>query len=284
MYRSLLYVPASSDRFIAKAAERGADALILDLEDSVALGAKASAREKLAGSVALCGERGADIWVRINRPISLALRDIEAAVTANATGILITKVASADHVRLLLEFAADVEQSAKRIKPIQAIAVIETAAAVWKAESIARADDRVIGVLGGSEDLALSMGAQPTQDALKIPKTLIHLAAVAAGRWSFGMFGTIANYSDTGAIKSLALEARRCGFSGATCVHPTAVPILNETFTPTAAELAEAQAILDAAAEHERRAVGAFSYEGRMIDMPIIERARRLIELAKLLR
>lgn len=281
MYRSLLYVPASSDRFIAKAAQCGADAIILDLEDSVAPDQKKAARENLAAAIPRCAGGGADIWVRINRPLSLAVRDVEAAVRGSAVGILITKVEGPEHIRLLLEVAEKVERESGRREPLKAIAVIESVKNLVKADSIACSHQRVIGLMGGSEDLALSMGALPTHETLKIPKMIVHMAAAGAGKFSFGLFGSVADYADTGLMQQLAQEASRHGISGATCVHPSVVPILNEAFNPPAAEIAKAEAIIEAAEQQTRSGIGAFQLDGKMIDEPVVERARRLLKRAK---
>jgi citrate lyase subunit beta / citryl-CoA lyase len=280
MYRSLLYVPASIDRFIGNAAKCGADAVILDLEDSVVPLEKQGARERLASSVARCSNPHTDVWVRINRPLSLAVQDVQASVRSGAVGILITKTTGPEHVQLLLEVAEEEEQSFGRVAPLKAIAVIESVEFVHRALSIARSHDRVIGLLGGGEDLALSMNAEPSAETLRVPKTLIHMAALGAGRFSFGMFGSVANFSDTELTRSLAQEAFRHGFTGATCVHPSAVPILNEVFTPSATAVTKARSIIEAADRNKLEGIGSFVFEGKMVDEPIIRRAERLLATA----
>lgn len=277
MYRSMLYVPGSADRFLEKASERGADAIIIDLEDSVAPERKGAARRDLADSVARCGAKGADVWVRINRPLSMAVRDIEEAVRAQATGIFISKVEGADHVRLLIEVADAARREIGRESPLQAIAMIESPASVLKAEQIGRAHDRLIGLIGGGEDLATALDCEPSAETLRLPKLLIHMAAKAAERFSFGMLGTVAEYADRDLIRSMALDARRHGFDGATCVHPSVIPILNECFSAGPAELQAGRSIVEAAEAAARDGRGAFVHAGKMIDLPIVERARRLI-------
>ena len=133
-WRSLLYVPASEERFVAKAHERGADAIILDLEDGVAPEAKARARAGLAASAARARRNGADIVVRINRPLRMAAEDIAAAAAAGADGVICTKMMGADHVRLLSELAAESEVAAGRaVGSLRFIVLIEdeTSVAPW---------------------------------------------------------------------------------------------------------------------------------------------------------
>ena len=127
MYRSMLYVPASSERFVAKAASRGADAIILDLEDGVSPEEKLPARDKLAQSVAAVATQGAAVLVRINRPLTLAVGDVQAAVRSGADGILIPKVEGPEHICLLVEVAEEEERRAKRSHPLSIIAVDRSA-------------------------------------------------------------------------------------------------------------------------------------------------------------
>ncbi len=280
MYRSMLYVPASSQRFIEKASTRGADAIILDLEDSVAPDEKLPAREKLDASVRQVSSAGAATLIRINRPLTLALGDVQAAVRSGADGILITKVEGPEHVRLVIEVAEDEERRIGRSNPLSVITVIESPAAVLKAREIATAHPRVAGMLAGGEDLATTLDAEASAETLRFSKLLIHMAAKAAGIPSYGTLGTVADFADVDLIRALAAEARRHGFDGATCVHPSIVPILNEGFTPSAAAVQHATGLLAAAEAARREGKGAATYQGKMIDEPVYERARRLLARA----
>jgi citrate lyase subunit beta/citryl-CoA lyase len=281
MYRSMLYVPASSERFVAKAATRGADAIILDLEDGVAPEEKVPAREKLAESVATVSAQGAAVLVRINRPLTLAVGDVAAAVTSGAAGILIPKVEGPDHIRLLVEVAEETERSIARKNPLAVIAVIETPASVLKAREIATAHPRIAGMMAGGEDLATALDAESTAETLRFPKLLVHLAAKAGGIASYGTLGSVTDFADAELIRALVAEARRHGFDGASCVHPSVVPILNEGFTPGDAAVQHAAGLLAAAEAPRREGKGAATYQGKMIDEPVYERARRLLARAE---
>jgi citrate lyase subunit beta/citryl-CoA lyase len=280
MYRSMLYVPASSERFVAKAASRGADAIILDLEDGVSPEEKLPAREKLAQSVAAVATQGAAVLVRINRPLTLAVGDVQAAVGSGADGILIPKVEGPEHICLLVEVAEEEERRTKRSHPLSIIAVIEAPGPIFKAREIATAHPRVAGMMAGGEDLATALEAEATAEALRFPKLLIHLAAKAAGIASYGTLGSVADFADVELIRSLVAEARRHGFDGASCVHPSVVPILNEGFTPSEAAVRHATGLLAAAEAARREGKGAATYQGKMIDEPVYERARRLLARA----
>ena len=233
MYRSLLYVPASNQTFVAKAAERGADAIILDLEDSIAPSDKGAARAALAKAVPQVGRAGADVLVRVNRPIRQCLPDIESAIQAGASGVLLPKTESADHVRLIVEAMDDIEREDGITEPTRLFVIIEDPAAVLRAGEIIAADSRVAGAMAGGEDLATALDAEPVPETLRIPKLLVHMAAKAAGRYSFGLLGTVADYSDQDGMTALITDAPRHGSEAASCIHPAVVPLQNSGFAPS---------------------------------------------------
>ena len=277
--RSLLYVPVSSERFLAKAHERGADALILDLEDAVAPARKDAARERLGGAVAMTRRRGALVFVRINSEPHRIRLDAEAACRAGADGLLVPKARDAGEIAALADFLGAIEQSIGRT-PISLVPMIEDPGAVLDARTIALASPRVFALVTGGEDMATALGAEPTPEVLHFPKMMVHFAAKAAGILSFGLLRTVADYNDLEGIEKSAREARRHGFDGASCVHPAVVPILNRAFSPSQAELDHARALVAAFDEAQAAGHGAFDFEGRMVDEPVVQRARALIEKA----
>jgi citrate lyase subunit beta/citryl-CoA lyase len=269
-------VPASSQRFIAKAHERGADAIILDLEDSVAPAEKLAARARLRESVAAAGSKGALVFVRINAPSDLLHADAEAACRAGALGLFVPKSRDPRLLQELVQMLEPCERSIGRA-PTVLVPMIEDAGAVLDARAIASATPRVLALITGSEDLATSMHAEPAPEFLKYPKLLVHLAAKAAGKQSFGLLRSVAGYGELEAIEKSAREARAFGFDGATCVHPSVVPILNHVFSPTEEELARARRLIAAAEAAQARGEGAFALDGRMVDEPVVARARALV-------
>jgi len=272
--RSSLTVPLSSDRFVAKAHLRGADTITLDLEDGVAPSAKPAARDALRNAVTSVGQRGAGVGVRINRPLRMAVADLEAAVMPGVAYISIAKAESADHVRLLSELIAELE--AERGLPLGGIgltAAVESAAALYNAREIAAADPRLFGIGLGAEDIAADCRMEPSADALALPKQMIVFAARAAGIEPFGYVGTVANYTDLEGLREAVRRGRGMGFSGGSAIHPDQIPILNEGFTPTPAETDRARGIVAANDEAVAQGRGAFSYEGKMIDRPVLARA-----------
>ena len=274
-FRSLLYVPSNNERFISRAHERGADAIILDLEDAVPAAEKDGARSALARTIAAVGQNGARVFVRINSGTELLKKDAEAACLAGAFGLVLPKLRDPRAIGDLAAYLTPIERQARR-EEMPFVALIEDAGGVLDARAIAQAP-RVMALAVGSEDLALSMGAIPTPEVLRYPKLLVHYAAKAEGLLSFGMLWSIADYSDLDGIRAAAEEAKRFGFDGASCVHPSAVPVLNAAFSPSAEEIAWARRVVEAADAAEARGLGAFALDGRMIDAPVAARARRLL-------
>ncbi len=281
VWRSLLYVPANNPRFVARAHTRGADAIILDLEDGVPPAEKAAAREALPRSAVAAGRGGADVLARVNRPLRMALADVEAAVRAGAAALWLSKTESAEHVRLLAEVVSEVEREQGHDPgSTKLVAVVESPAAWFRAGEIARADPRIVAMALGSEDFALEAGMTPDAETLHVPKQTVLLAARAAGVAPLGFIGTVADYADVDAFAETARRSRRFGFEGAACVHPSGVPVLNAEMTPAPGEVAAARKVVTAYEEAERGGVGAIAVDGRMVDAPVVERARRLLARA----
>jgi citrate lyase subunit beta/citryl-CoA lyase len=156
--------------------------------------------------------------------------------------------------------------------------MIEHPRAMPHIDDIAAHGPRVIAMMLGGEDFALETGSIPSDESLELPKRLVAFAAQAHDVAMIGILGTVADYTDPVAYKKSAERARRFGFSGGTCVHPGLVQALNEAFTPDAKEVAYAQKLIAADERAAAEGRGSFSVDGKMIDIPVIERARRLIK------
>jgi citrate lyase subunit beta/citryl-CoA lyase len=267
-WRSLLYVPVVEERFVAKAAQRGADVVILDCEDSIAPARKEEARATLTAAVPRARAPGADVLVRINRPLDLAVADIAAAVAAGADGLVLTKIMGADHLRLLAELAAP---------SMKLVALVEDAAALPHLHAIAAAHPRLVALGIGGEDLATDLGAEATGDALDLPKRMGVLAARAAGIVPLGFLGTVAGLGDPEGYRATLRRSRAIGFGCASCVHPSQVAIINEEYGASPCEVARAERMVAAFEAALAQGLGAVSFEGQMIDLPVVERARRLL-------
>jgi citrate lyase subunit beta/citryl-CoA lyase len=279
VWRSLLFVPVTAQRFVDGAARRGADAIILDLEDAVAASEKERARGLLPPAAATVARGGADVVVRINRPLRMAVRDIEAAVGPGVTALALPKIESADHVRLLAEVVDEVEaERGMRLGATRLIAMVETAAAFFRIAEIARAHPRLCALNLGAEDFATSAGILPQAEALTMPKQMAVFAARAAGILPLGFIGTVAEFHDLDGFRETIRRSRRFGFVGASVVHPSQVPILNQEFRPSRDEVEHARRVVAAYDKALAEGVGAVTVDGKMIDVPVVERARLLVE------
>lgn len=279
-WRSLLFIPATSERFVASAAKRGADAIILDLEDSIALEAKATARAALAVHVPRLVGEGMTVFVRVNAG-DLAADDFAAAALPGVTAILVPKIESPK----ALQSAQGALNAAERANGLErsvigVIALLEGPNAVLDARSIAAVGGSLIGLGFGSEDFAAAMGVRPTLESLLVPAQMVAMAARGAGVQSFGLPGSIAGFQDLEELAALAAKARAIGFTGAVCIHPAQVPVLNAAFSPSAEELAWAQAVVDAFDAALARGEAAVAVQGRMVDPPVYDQAKRLLALA----
>ena len=278
-WRSMLFVPAAAPQRWQKAHTRGADAIIVDLEDSTEPEAKAAARLLATDAVRTLHANGATVTVRVNNDEQYLASDLEAVVTPGLRAIVLPKVEEASELDSLsamldaLEYEHELERGAVGI-----LAVIESPRALERVAAIADGP-RLIGVSLGSEDFALSLGRPPTPQSLGLAAQAIAYAASARGLMGIGMASGIANYTDLDAFAEEARRAHAAGLTGAMCIHPNQVSVLNDCFGASPAEIAEAQAIL---AAWDQRTDGVVSHNGRMIDQPVVERARRLLKSAGL--
>ena len=282
LWRSLLYVPANVERFVNRAMSSGADAIQLDLEDGVAPSEKDSARLLVQETAKRIAASGPDVIVRINRPLGLAVRDIEASVCPSVTALSLPKVESADHVHLLVETVAEAElRAGMPLGATRLIVGIESPRAWHDMLGIASADRRVVAMLLGSEDFASAVGMTTAPENLLGPKQAMVIAAAAAGVLPLGLVGSFANYRDTEAFRAMVLRSRAIGFRGSSCIHPDQVPLLNEGFSPSEDELAKARAIVAAFDDAVQSGTGAVGLDGVMLDLPVVERARATVALQR---
>lgn len=283
--RSLLYVPAHDERMVAGAARRGAEAIILDLEDSVPHGAKESARARLPQSVRSVGAQGARVVVRTNSAWSLAWRDLEAAVTAGAHGVLLTKVATAGAVEVtdafLREVAADVQADVPALLvTIETAPGLEAVSAIAAALAVARADDpeRRTALIPGNEDLSLDLNVAPASDVMLGAMWPLIRAARAHGHALFGSIGSGSEYRDLDAYRHRVELGRAHGFDGVTCIHPAQIEVVHDVYRPTDAAVAWAGRVVTAFEAGDGEAIGV---DGRMVDRPVYLRAKRLLQEAQ---
>jgi citrate lyase subunit beta/citryl-CoA lyase len=280
LMRSLLFVPADSERKIPKALAAEADIVILDLEDSVAPADKPRARG-LAAEALSARKSGAKLFVRINSLSSgLAPDDVAAILPARPDGVVLPKSDSALDVVRLGELLIDHEEHERT--PILAI-VTETARSLFHMGTYAEAGERLVGIAWGMEDLATALGAQSNRDdsgeptePYRLARALCLIGARAAGVEPID--AVYANFRDIAGLERQCREAVRDGFTAKMCIHPDQVPVINAAFTPAREAVARARRIIDAFAASG--GAGVISIDGEMLDVPHLKAARNLLARA----
>ena len=276
VWRSMLFVPVTAERFVNGAAGRGADAIILDLEDAVAASEKERARRLVPEAARKVAAGGADVVVRLNRPLRMTVRDLEAAIGSGVQAVMLPKTNSAQHVQLVAEIIDELEaERGMTIGATKMMAMVETCDAFFRIHEIAKASLRLVALYLAAEDFA--PGVFPEPEGLFMPKQMCVFAARAAGIMPLGFVGTVAEYRDLEGFREMVRRARRLGFVGACVIHPSQIPILNEEFRPATAEVEHAGRVVAAYDKALAEGVGAVTVDGKMIDVPIVERAKLLL-------
>jgi len=281
MWRSALFVPATEPRLLEKAPQRGAEAIVLDLEASVVARRKQEARAALSAAVETLRGSGLDVLVRVNMGWYMPFLDIEAVVIEGVRAILVPNAREVAMLTALDGLIGELE--AKRglgAGSIALVPIIESAAGVELAPDLARAP-RVVALAFGVEDFLADMQALPDETLLNHTAIRIISAARAGGCSPLVLPESLAVLDDMDRFEAAARRARAFGSEGSFAVHPRQVAVLNACFTPTEAELAQARRIVNASEAAERDGTGAFTLDGRMIDLPIVVRARHLLESAR---
>ncbi|CAN5566047.1 CoA ester lyase [soil metagenome] len=269
--RSLLFVPGDRPDRMEKALEMGADALILDLEDAVAIGAKAVARNAVAAFLAK--PRAVPLYVRVN-PLDSGMidDDLAAILSGRPDGIVLPKAeGKASLVALDAKLSGDIA-----ILPI----VTETAAAIFSTGTYGGVTSRLSALTWGAEDLPAAIGAVTSREEdgrytppYELARSLTLFGAHAAG---VAAIETVyPDFRDLDGLAAYASRGRRDGFTGMMAIHPSQVAVINAAFTPSAEEVAHARAIVDLFAANP--GTGALSLNGRMIDAPHLKAAKRLL-------
>lgn len=283
--RSWLFAPGDSEKKMTKAMEGTADIVLIDLEDAVATENKPLARGMVHDFIKANPGQRARLWVRIN-PFDgpYTLGDLAAVMPAQPGGIMLPKVygradvEKLDHVLSALEVANGIEEGSTPV----IVLITETAEAMFHTGDYKGAP-RVVALTWGAEDLADSIGASSNRNpdgsygfTYELARSLTVLGAATAGVTAIETIS--ADFKDLDALRARAEKVRRDGFRGMLAIHPAQVDVINEAFTPTAEEVAEAQEIVAVFAANP--GVGAIGWKGGMLDRPYLARAQRLLALA----
>ena len=283
--RTLLFVPGNNERMLQRAPAAGADAIVVDLEDAVPAAEKRAARKLVRAAIGALAAGGRPLFVRVNNVQGgLTRADVMAIVRAGVTGVVHPKTQAAQDLRDLDVLLREAEM-ANGVRPgdIRVIPLIETPIAVLRCEDIARASDRVDALSVGGEDYTTALGVARDAGGAALTHVRNVVVTVAAAYDLFAIDTPYANIKDEAGLIAESKLAQSIGFKGKYVIHPDQIAPVNAVFTPTAEAIAEAQRIVAAAGVAATKRRGAVALDGRMIDAPIVERARRLIARAELI-
>lgn len=282
--RSKLFVPGSRPELFDKALASGADALSFDLEDAVAESRKAEARDALralleSGHTVASGKT---IIVRINAPDTAHFApDIAAVVRTGLHLVNVPKAESVDQVHAAAQAVARAEaDNGVPAASVKLLLNIESPRGLRKAYELAAASDRVAGLQLGYADLFEPAGIH-RRETLAVAQTMYQMRMAAAEAGVFAYDAAFADVKDADGYRGEAELARRLGYLGKSCIHPSQIALANDVFRPSEAEIATAQRIVAAADEADAAGVGAYLVDGKMVDRPFVERARAVLAQAR---
>jgi citrate lyase subunit beta-like protein len=281
--RALLYMPGDDRRKIEKATTLGVDCVCMDMEDGVAITQKTEARAVIAEAMKELDFGGAERCIRINSVGSgLEKYDLAAAVATNPDAVVVPKVETAQQVRAISEYIEVYERSSRMpVGTIRMLVGVETAKGILNLKEIAESDRRLEAIIFGAEDYAASIGATRTKEAIEVlyARSAVVTACAANDLQAIDMV-----YIDFRDIEGLRLEAQQgtgLGFSGKQIIHPNQVAPVQEAFTPSREAIEYAQRVVEAFTTSQKEGRGAFALDGKMIDMPLLKNAQKVLDRAK---
>jgi len=278
--RSRLYLPGSEPKYFVNAGLHSADAIILDLEDSVHPAEKDAARILVRNALRAVDFAGCERTVRIN-PLPLGLEDLGEVIPEAPELVLFPKTEKPEQVVEVDRAISELKARHALDRPVWILPILESALGIENAFAIATASPNVVGLTIGLEDYTADLGVAKTAEGLEslYARTRLVNAAKAAGlQASDSIF---ADVSDLEGLACWAEQSRALGFEGMGCIHPSQIRVVHQAFQPSPAEIEKALKIVAAFEDAERRGLGVVSLGAKMIDTPVVERARQLVARAK---
>ncbi|MEZ4659647.1 MAG: CoA ester lyase [Caldilineaceae bacterium] len=285
--RSLLFMPGDSMRKIEKAAQLPVDSIVMDLEDGVAHNRKATGRQTIVEALQTLDFGHRERLIRINpvgdHPMGGQLWDVdlEATVQAQPDGYVLPKVEYANDLLTVDQYLTEVERRNNwPLLSIRLLALVETARGVMNLREIAAASSRLDALAIGAEDLAGDMGATRTSMGWEVFYARSALVTAAAAFGLQAIDTVFVDLNDLDGLRAEAAQVQKMGFMGKLAIHPRQVAVINDVFTPSAAEIAQARRIIHSFEEHQAAGDGAFELDGKMVDAPMMKAARRVLARA----
>ncbi|MGB9700885.1 MAG: HpcH/HpaI aldolase/citrate lyase family protein [Thermodesulfobacteriota bacterium] len=282
--RSSLILPVNVQRFVEKAYLRGADAIVLDLEDSVPLKEKDNARQKIKPSLPLAARGGADVFVRVNKEPSLLKEDLQASIYPGLDGLVFPKTETAEEVgNLVYEIEKLEKERGLPEGEIELALLVESPRGLLNLQKIATASPRIRSISIGPEDYCLELGIEPSPEGLELYYAMSKLVVIckANGLMPMGVMGSIGDFRDLKGFEQAARRARQIGCEGASCIHPDQVEILNRVFSPDPARVAYARRVVEAFEEGLAQGTASVNVDGKMVDIPVYNRAKLILQRAE---
>lgn len=282
--RSNLVVPITNSHFVQGAWRHGADAVTLDLEDSVLDSRKEAARELVRAAIGVVAKGASEVFVRVNKPFAQA--DIEASVWPGLAGIVLPRVESPEEVEEASQIIGAMESRRGLEKgSLQMVLLLESAGAVWNIREILKADPRVTQVALDENDLSSDLGITPLpdQDPFVYARGRVVVEAIAAGVQPVGVthpMGTQARLPAADEMLKVATDSKNLGFRGILCPHPSWVEPVNTAFTPTEPQVDYYRQVREIFAQAIAAGTAAVPFHGRMIDVPVDEWAKDVLAMA----
>lgn len=281
--RALLYMPGDDRRKIEKSTTLGVDSICMDMEDGVAMNKKAEARAVIAQAMKELNFGASERCIRINSIGSgMEKYDLAAALSAHPEAIVVPKIESAEQVKWVSEHIETHElASGKTLGSVRLLVGVETAKGILNLKEIASADKRLEAIIFGGEDYAASVGAVRTKDATELLYARQAVVTACAANDLQALDIVFIDFKDSEGLRAEAEEGARFGFSGKQVIHPNQVPVAQEAFTPSAEAIEYARRVVDAFEASQREGKGAFALDGKMIDMPLLKNAQKVLDRAQ---
>ncbi len=282
LFRSLLFVPGNRSDMLEKASTADTDILVPDMEDSVPDNEKSNARSLISEKLETLSGKNQSIVPRVNAlDTGLTFDDIHAVVNSKTYGISVGKIESSWDIKEVSKILSQIEsEKSVELGSTKIIAWIESASAIVNVSSIASASDRMLGIAFGGEDFTNDMGIQRSETGIEIlyPRSVVAVAAKAAGITAIDT--PYVNFRDNDGLEQEIKSVLPLGFKAKFAIHPGQLQSINNLFSPSEEAIEYAKKVIEVFEEAERNGSGATSLDGKMIDVPVVKRARNLLELA----